>query len=296
MRTASIIGVGRLGGALSLALSRRGYRIENLFVRTDETARKIARLIEPKPMIAASNEVSEISSEIVFIAVPDDEIETAARTLVKKIGEAKPFVFHTSGSRSSAVLESLRKIGCKTGSIHPLVSLSDAILGAERFANAYFCTEGEAEAVETAEKIVSDLGGKSFAIAAEHKILYHASAVTACGHLVALVDVALEMLQKCGLEKHQARATLLPLIKSTVENLETQTTAEALTGTFARADVETFERHLAALNTEVSPEAREIYLELGERSTFLAEKQGADAKKLTAIRDKISLAKKNFKC
>jgi len=292
----SIIGVGRVGGALAIALSRKGFEIENLIVRNAETAKKISEIIEPKPQIVSSESLSEISSEIVFIAAQDFEIENAAKKLAKKLKKSKPFVFHTSGSLSSEVLNPLKEIGCRTGSIHPLVSLSDAILGAKRFKDAYFCIEGNAEAVETARRIVAVLGGNAFSIETKHKTLYHASAVTACGHLVALIDVAVEMLEKCGLNKNQAKETLLPLIKSTVENLEVQTTAEALTGTFARADVGTFEKHLAVLNENVSDEAREIYLQLGARSAHLAKGQGANAENLQEILDKISLAKKNFRC
>ena len=174
--------------------------------------------------------------------------------------------------------------------------MSDAVLGAGRFADAYFCVEGDAKAVETAQKIVSKLGGKSFSIETKYKTLYHAAAVTACGHLVALIDVAVKMLGKCGLSEADAQATLLPLIKSTVENLEVQTTAEALTGTFARADVGTFEKHLAAFDENSLTEAKEIYLQLGERSVYLAQNQGADVENLREILTKISLAKNNFKC
>ena len=42
------------------------------------------------------------------------------------------------------------------------------------------------KAVEAAKKIVDALGGKSFSIETKYKTLYHASAVTACGHLVAV--------------------------------------------------------------------------------------------------------------
>jgi len=296
MRKISIIGVGRVGGALAIALSRKDFVIENLIVRNDGTAKKISEIIEPKPQILSSENLSEISSEIVFIAAQDFEIENAAKSLAEKLKNSKPIVFHTSGSLSSEVLKPLKEIGCRVGSIHPLVSLSDAVLGAERFKDVYFCLEGDAEAVKTAQTIVADLGGKPFSIETKHKILYHASAVTACGHLVALIDVAVEMLEKCGLDSHQAKETLLPLIKSTVENLEVQTTAEALTGTFARADVKTFEKHLAALDENVSDEAREIYLQLGARSAHLAKGQGANAENLQEILDKISLAKKNFRC
>ena len=117
----------------------------------------------------------------------------------------------------------------------------------------------------------------------------------ACGHLVALVDAAIEMLSKCGLNETDAQEILLPLIKSTVENLETQTTAESLTGTFARADVATFEKHLEMLQRNVSAQILEIYLLLGARSIRLAEKQGADKANLAKISDKLLLAKTNLK-
>ncbi len=291
----SIIGAGRLGGALAIALARSGHTIENLVARKVENVQRVAEYISPKPELLSANELSKITSETILITTQDFEIENAANRLAEKL-ENKPFVFHTSGSLSSDVLQNLKNAGCKIGSIHPLVSISDAVLGAERFENVYFCIEGDAESVKIAEKIVVDLKGKSFRVATEYKTLYHASAVTACGHLVALIDVAIEMLSKCGLENAAAREIFLPLIKSTVENLQTQTTFEALTGTFARADVKTFENHLKILRENVSPEALEVYLQLGIRSAHLAERQGANPEKLAEILEKIALAKKNLKC
>ncbi len=289
----SIIGIGRVGGALAIALTKNGFEVESLVARNKEDFEKIFDLIK-KPKLLLFEELKEIDSDVVFITTQDSKILNVARSLAQNL-QNKPFVFHTSGALSSEILEDVKKIGCKIGSIHPLVSISDAILGAKRFEEAYFCVEGDDEAVKTAEKIVKNLKGKSFSIETKYKTLYHASAVTACGHLVALIDTAIEMLTKCGLKEKEARKILLPLIKSTIENLSTQTTAMALTGTFARADVETLEKHLEILRENVSPEALEIYLQLGKRSTYLAEAQGADAEKLEKIRGKLSLAKKNLK-
>jgi len=290
----SIIGAGRLGGALALALAKKKIQIENLAARNFETVEKIAKFIEPPPKILAANDFSEITSDVILITTQDSEIESVANELAAKL-KTKPTVFHTSGSLSSEILKDLRTVGCSVGSIHPLVSISDAQLGAERFANAYFCVEGDEAAIETAEKIVERLGGKSFFIAAEYKTLYHASAVTACGHLVALTDAAIEMLTKCGLKNNEAQTVLLPLIKSTVENLETQATAQALTGTFARADAGTLEKHIKILRENVSPEALEIYLQLGARSLNLAEQQNANSENIEKMRGQILLAKKNLK-
>jgi predicted short-subunit dehydrogenase-like oxidoreductase (DUF2520 family) len=180
--------------------------------------------------------------------------------------------------------------------MHPLVSVSDPVVGADRFRGAYFCIEGNDEAVAAASELAESLGGNPFSIETKFKPLYHASAVMACGHMVALIDAALEMLSRCGIESERAQDVLLPLIRSTIENLETQSPAEALTGTFARADADAFERHLLAFDDEVSGEIRDIYLLLGERSMDLAERRGADPEKVAELRSRISIAKRNREC
>lgn len=289
MQSVSIIGTGRLGGALALALSRSGFAVENLIFRDSETIAAIADKISNNPELIDSTAAVDLKTDIVFITTADPKIEAVARELSKVLTE-RPFVFHTSGSLSSEILYSLREIGCKTGSIHPLVSVSDPFRGAESFAGAYFCIEGDNAAVKTAREIVTKLGGLPFTIDTKFKPLYHASAVTASGHLVALFDTALEMLVACGVS--DAAKVLLPLVRTTVANLETQTTAAALTGTFARADVLAFRRHIESMERNVSSGAREIYLELAIRSLALAELNGADAGDIAIIRRELSIAKR----
>jgi predicted short-subunit dehydrogenase-like oxidoreductase (DUF2520 family) len=294
MRTVSIIGVGRIGGAMALALEKKNYLIENLLSRNTEKAGKIAEKMKSKPEIADLKQTERINSDIVFICTQDSQIEPVAAELGEKIKKGA-FVFHMSGSLSSEILLPLKEKGCKTGSIHPLVSVSDAFLGEERFKGAYFCIEGDAEAAGLAEKIAEELGGIPFSIETKFKTLYHAAAVTACGHLVALISASIEMLAKCGLEENTAKQILLPLIKSTIDNLEKQSLAQALTGTFARADFPTFERHVETLEENASPELLEIYLLLGEKSLPLAEKQGANRENLEKIRRRILMAKKKLR-
>lgn len=279
----AIIGVGRLGGALALALSKKGYEIQQLISRRNGNVQRIAGLISPAPEILSPDEMGKILAPIIFIATPDPEIQPVAESLAGKL-KHRAVVFHASGALSSDVLESLRAAGCKVASLHPLVSISDSRSGAERFQDAFFCIEGEREAGELAEKIVSDLGGKSFSVATKFKTLYHASAVMASGHLVALLSAAIEALAACGLSEGEAQEILLPLVKSTVENLSAQTPARALTGTFARADVETLKRHLETLRENASPEVLAIYLQLGLRSLHLAQMQGASRKNLAEMK------------
>src|ERR1051325_7523130 len=93
------------------------------------------------------------------------------------------------------------------------------------------------------------------------------------GNVIALFDVALEMLMHCGLSRKTARSILTPLIASTVRSLATKDPAQALTGTFSRGDVKTVKRHLAALKQHELTDALELYCRLGKRSLKLAKKR-----------------------
>lgn len=294
MTSVSIIGVGRVGGAMAISLGNSHYSIDNLIYRGQAVPASIVDNCVSIPKVTRFEDLPEVSSDVIFITTQDSEIADVSADLARRVRN-KPFVYHTSGARSSSVLSDLKAIGCRTGSIHPLVSISSPELGVERFRGAYFCVEGEEGAVVMAETIVADLGGISFSIDTKFKTLYHASAVTACGHLVALFDAAVEMMSKCGLGSEEAKKILLPLVKSTVQNLNEQNTSAALTGTFARADLETFNEHLKALNENVSDELLEIYLLLGERSLELAARQGVSAEKIESLRAKVSIAKSRIK-
>lgn len=294
MRSVAIIGVGRVGGALALSLPKEKYRVAGLVSRewTDEVVR-LAESIGSARLLPPDDLAEGLSTDIVFFTTQDTELREA-------IAEYRGFmsgsvVFHTSGSNPSTILQPLKVGGNKIGSLHPLVSISRAELGPERFPGSYMCVEGDPEAVAVGREIVNDLGGKPFCIETRFKTLYHAAAVTACGHLVALFDAAIEMMTDCGLSREESTDILLPLVASTVENLSQQSTAEALTGTFARADSETFTRHLAALNEVGSDDLLEIYLLLGERSLELATKAGVSAERIEKMRSKVAVAKSKLK-
>lgn len=292
MISVSIIGPGRVGGALALALPGSKYSVDHLFGRSDRPS------ISPGPVfpfkIEALGEVEKIDSDIVFITTSDGSVSDVSRFLSGKLRRGC-FVFHTSGSLTSSVMSDLADGGCHIGSIHPLVSISSPELGPSRFAGSYFCVEGDPQADTLAAEIVTDLGGKPFSISTKYKTLYHAAAVMACGHLVALFDSSVEVLTHCGLSEEESKEILLPLVKSTVDNLGTQSNSAALTGTFGRADIETFGRHLTTLNENVSDELLEIYLLLGERSLELASKSGVNAEKIDNLRAKMSVAKSRLK-
>lgn len=284
-----------MGTALARALSLKGYEIEAFVARHKQSARRAAELSGARhALILSDKQLAELpASDILFITTPDDAIESTAAQLAanwKSLGVKSESrkglartILHASGALSSEVLRTLSKVGFATGSMHPLLSVSDAVHGAEGLSSAFFCIEGDQRAQRVARSLVRALGAKSFSINAKDKALYHAAAVMASGHVTALFDIATEMLARCGLKKDRARAVLLPLLQSALENLYASDPAHALTGTFARADTSTVRRHLSALNSKKMTDALEAYKLLGLRSLQLAKEAGASAEALEEI-------------
>src|SRR6266851_3991153 len=292
--TISIIGAGRLGTALALALATRGYQIRALAARRAAHARKAISLagLPSQTLALSADQLEQLPpSDLVLITTPDDVIADISRNFaeLRRSTLHRATFLHTSGALSSAVLSPLAKAGFHTGSMHPLVSISEPKAGGEALRGAYYCVEGDSVAMRFAKMIVQDLNGTAFTINTESKALYHAAAVMASPHLVALFDLASQMLAACGLKEKRAHEILLPLVESTLKNLKTTDPKRALTGTFARGDLATVNRHLKALSTKQLAAALEIYKLLGLHSLQLAAKNGLDPQLATQIKHALKL-------
>jgi predicted short-subunit dehydrogenase-like oxidoreductase (DUF2520 family) len=308
----SIIGPGKVGQAFAHAFQSLGYSIVALVFRSREKVQHFSeqgRSFFPKTVLLALDDLGKLpKSDLIFITTPDDAIKQIAkklaalkRPLVNSRGsgifEMPGAILHTSGALSSKILAPwLSRPLCQVGSIHPLVSVNFTDPATATFDGAYFCVEGEKMAVIYAEEIIRDLGAHSVRIKTDRKALYHAAAVMASPHLTALFDLAVELLIVSGVKQEDAQKIFLPLVESTVKNLRTSDPAGALTGTFARGDVGTVERHLAALSEgkpKLPAEALEIYKLLGLRSLELAKKRGLDPTKISEITKLLKASKRS---
>ena len=295
--TVAVVGAGRLGSALALALDACGYRVSALVSRRRTRALRVARsLTGPRPLALSAAELDRLpDTDLLIIATPDDQIEATAARLAASFDEspARPpsrarraprVALHASGALSSDSLAPLRARGFSVGSLHPLVSVSDPRTALDNLRGAFYCVEGDAAAARVARRVVRSLGGRSFSVGARDKALYHAAAVLAAGHAVALFDLATESLAACGLGRARARRVLLPLARSAVANLAAgPSNAAALTGPFSRADADTVRRNLSAFSARDLGLARAAYALLGLASLGLAERSGADPASLAGV-------------
>ncbi len=242
----SIIGAGRVGRALGRRLHELGWKIGAVVTQSDATARKAVRSVGAGKAHAGISRIV-LSARLILISVPDDAIVRVARELAR-IGAEElrgKIVLHTSGALNSSALQALRDCGAATGSMHPLQSFSGVAI--PPLDGKVFAIEGDPAAVRLARQIVRALGGLPVQIAGGSKMLYHAAAALAAGHVLAIEEAATRLLMLTGMKRGTAVRALLQLTRQVLENFERLGPRAAWTGPLARGDYRVVAAHLAAM-------------------------------------------------
>jgi predicted short-subunit dehydrogenase-like oxidoreductase (DUF2520 family) len=189
--------------------------------------------------------------DLILLAVPDDAVFGAARELATSdLVGLRHTVLHLSGVLDRSALLALDQSGAALGSFHPLQTFTDPETAPARLQGAIATVEGDDRAVQTAERLARALGLRPIRIASESKIRYHAGAVFASNYIVAVAEVARQILVDAGLPPESAWQGLQGLIRGTFESLAAGAPVTALTGPISRGDVATVRKHLAALRGE----------------------------------------------
>jgi len=129
--------------------------------------------------------------------------------------------------------------------MHPLQSFSGVTVPS--LEGRVFAIEGEAQAVRVARRIARELGGSPVRVAGGKKLLYHAAAAMAAGHILAVEEAATQLLVSLGMKRREAMRALLPLTRQVLDNFETLGPRTAWTGPLSRGDFKVVHAHLQAL-------------------------------------------------
>jgi predicted short-subunit dehydrogenase-like oxidoreductase (DUF2520 family) len=234
--TVRIIGPGRAGTALAMALGAAGWDVDEPVRRGDDMT------------------LVGIGPDLLVIATPDAAVADVAVAVRPAPGVV---VAHMAGSLGLDVLGEHSHVA----SLHPLVPIPTGQVGARRLRGAWFGvasnTPGAARLIARA---VDDLGGHAIEVADEDRAAYHAAAVIASNHLVALLGQA----ERVAATADVPLEAYLGLVQATVDNIAEMGPRAALTGPVKRGDEATIERHIAALDTEERP-GYEAMVELARR-------------------------------
>jgi predicted short-subunit dehydrogenase-like oxidoreductase (DUF2520 family) len=253
----AIVGAGRVGSALGRRLSELGWKIGAVVTRSEASARRAVRFIGAgKARASLTRQI--LASSVILIATPDDEIANVAQELARIAEEELrgKVVLHTSGAMDSSLLEAARKRGAKVGSLHPLQSFSGVAVPS--LEGRIFTVEGETQAVRVARRIARALGGSPVRIAGSKKVMYHAAAAMAAGHVLAVEEAATRLLVSLGMKRSEAVRGLLPLTRQVLENFERLGPRAAWTGPLSRGDYKIVRAHLDSLQ-ESPTEFAQVY-------------------------------------
>ncbi|MDX1428640.1 MAG: Rossmann-like and DUF2520 domain-containing protein [Rhodothermales bacterium] len=240
-----VVGAGAAGRALSRALVDAGYAIASVANRTPEKAVALAELLGARKAGRYMEDVTDPC--LVIFAVPDDQLEAAARDTSNRIRHpAECLAIHLSGVRSSASLGVLAARGAATASCHPMLSLRPDSEPSV-FRGARFHVEGDPRAVVACVEIATAIGAVPKVIDEQMKLAIHLAASIASNYLVTLMSVAADILEAEGIDRGEYEDLLRPLVESTVRNIRFGDPLPALTGPVRRGDIETLRRHARML-------------------------------------------------
>lgn len=275
----TIIGAGRMGQGLGLALKRRGYRVVLL-------ARTPRDVIPPLILHVGSRSEATAEAELVLIATPDNAIGSVAAELAREGAVARDqVVLHLSGLLDRTALLPLEESGAGCGSFHPLQTVAEPATAAERLKGAYVGIEGDDRALTAAERLANTLRMIPVRIPASAKPAYHAGAAFVANYTVALVGVAERLARAAGVPEDIAARIYLPLLGGAVANLNSLGPAASLTGAVRRGDEQTIRAHLKALG----PEEKNLYRTVGRAAVMLAREAGLDEASAKRVEDALGV-------
>jgi predicted short-subunit dehydrogenase-like oxidoreductase (DUF2520 family) len=257
----SIVGPGRLGTALAVALNEAGFGVEEIVSRDNPQSKRRARQLASRiGATAVTAAQAKFAADVIWLCVGDGAIRGCAESLreVSPIRWNGKVVFHASGALSSDELGALRKRGASVASVHPMMSFVHAAKPSLR--GVTFALEGDAEAVRVARGVVREVGGETISISKRQKSLYHAWGAFGSPLIIAELAAADRIAHQLGLSPAKARKTLAPMLRQTLENYLAHGPAKAFSGPLVRGDVGTVRAHLKVL--EQVPGAKELYLAL----------------------------------
>jgi predicted short-subunit dehydrogenase-like oxidoreductase (DUF2520 family) len=256
--TCAIVGPGRAGGAIAIALVGHGWRVVRIAGRsaTDASVRSMA---ERFGAVACDVADAGIGASLVVIATPDAAVPDAAAAVAPGLGPGS-LVIHLSGAGGLRALDAISRArpDVVVGALHPLQTIPSPDAGAARLPGSWAAVAGP----EAVTELAAQLGLHPFPVDDDARGAYHAAAAMASNHLVALLGQVERVAATAGVPL----AAFEPLVRATVDNAFALGPARALTGPVARGDVETILRHLASVDAD----EQRAYRALAEAAARLA--------------------------
>jgi predicted short-subunit dehydrogenase-like oxidoreductase (DUF2520 family) len=277
-----VVGAGRVGTALAVALARAGHEVVAVSAVSDASVRRIEQRL-PGVALARPPEVVA-GADLVLMTVPDDVLPGLVAGLAATGAAVEGrLIAHASGRHGLGVLDPLVREGALPLALHPVMTFTGRPDDIDRLTGISFGVTAPDPLRPVAEALVVEMGGEPVFIAEEQRDLDHAALASAANYLVTLVTAASDLLRDAGVAN--PGRMLGPLLSAALDNALRLGDA-ALTGPVARGDADTVASHVNALRAD-APEALPAYLALArltaDRAVAAGMLSAPDAQRLLGV-------------
>jgi predicted short-subunit dehydrogenase-like oxidoreductase (DUF2520 family) len=279
-----VVGAGRVGSALGVALSRAGHAVVAVSGVSDASRRRAADRLPSAEVLPADEVVRRV--DLVLLTVPDDVLPQVVNGLAE-VGAFRPgqLVAHTSGRHGLDVLRPAAAHGALPLALHPVMTFAGGAEDVERLNGTSFGVTAPEPLRAAGEALVVEMGGEPVWVPEEARVLYHAALAWGSNYLVTLVTTAADLLRAAGAERPDL--LLAPLLGAALDNALRRGDA-ALTGPVSRGDAGTVAAHLDVLRGN-APEVVPAYTALARLTADRALRDGRlDATSAEALLDALA--------
>jgi predicted short-subunit dehydrogenase-like oxidoreductase (DUF2520 family) len=249
------IGAGNLATRLSLEFKKKGFIIEQVYSRTDSSAKALALQVNATFTSDPGHIVK--GADVYFVALKDSVIHE----VLPLIDFNNSLVVHCSGSLP---LSELERYSVNTGVFYPLQTFSKN--RNVNFDHIPVFIESESDAnLAFLQKFAGKISGSVMVLDSEKRVQLHIAAVFACNFVNRMYTIASDILKAQDIDF----SVLHPLILETAMKVQEMEPQTAQTGPAVRYDKQIIDVHIEKLQEFV--DLKELY-ELISKNIYLHHK------------------------
>nr|WP_319569552.1 DUF2520 domain-containing protein [uncultured Draconibacterium sp.] len=238
-----VVGAGNLATQLSEALAQTGYKIVQVYSRTEESAKQLADRLQTNFTISTESITAE--ADIYFVALKDSAVDQ----VLSKVEFGDKLLVHCSGSLPMNILSSYSD---NYGVFYPLQTFSkNRKVDFKKI--PIFLEASSEENLNILEEIAHEVSESVTRLNSEKRKSLHIAAVFACNFANHCYAMAAKYLES----KDLSFEILRPLIMETAQKVQELHPKDAQTGPAIRFDENIINAHLNELNE--MPDLQELY-------------------------------------
>lgn len=227
------LGAGNVATQLSKIFQNKGFRITQVYSRTEQSAKKLADSLSTN-FTTSINAIDE-NADVFFVALKDSAIDE----VLQQIDFKNKLLVHCAGSLPLSVL---KKYSENIGVFYPLQTFSKS-RDVDFNKIPIFIEANSSQNVKLLLQIANEISGSVSVINSEKRKMLHISAVFACNFVNHFYTIAADILKSKDIQFDVLR----PLILETAQKVQELEPEEAQTGPAIRFDENIINSHLNEL-------------------------------------------------